>query len=240
MAELSAAQESTLRQLPGLLVWLNDEDEVVFTNDFGANKLGFTNIDQALGVPICKFPCKVSEYADIFRIQNQEVINKNTDLKVLDVHPFVNGEMLTLLTQKSKIDFDNKNPGVMVLCTQINKSMLLNISFALAQSDKKFRSTHQAHRSYKISNRFQDSNLSARELEVLFYLVRGKTVSDISTILQISKRTIESYIENIKAKLACSNKQELIEKALDNNFIDFLPEELFLKKTIHLSLVISV
>ena len=67
---------------------------------------------------------------------------------------------------------------------------------------------------------FNNTNLSARELEVLFYLVRGKVVSDISSILQISKRTIESYIENIKAKLACNNKAELIEKALENNFID--------------------
>lgn len=239
MIELSDAQENTLRQLPGLLVCLNALDEVVFMNELGANKLGFHKIESSKGVPIRNFPCKVAEYADIFHVQNQEVLNHNKNLKILDVHPFVNGEMLTLLTQKSRIRDDNNHHGVMVLCTQINRSMLLNISFALAQSDKKFRSNVSIARSYNISNQFKNTNLSARELEVLFYLVRGKVVSDISTILQISKRTIESYIENIKSKLACNNKAELIEKALDNNFIDFLPQELFLKNPTHLSLVIS-
>jgi DNA-binding NarL/FixJ family response regulator len=54
--------------------------------------------------------------------------------------------------------------------------------------------------------------LSQRELEVLQHLVKGKSAKIIAEILQISKRTVEHHIENIKQKTGCSTKYELIYK----------------------------
>lgn len=59
--------------------------------------------------------------------------------------------------------------------------------------------------------------LSNREKEVLFLVSKGLFAIQIADHLQLSKRTVEHYIENIKNKLNCFSKAELIQKA--NEFL---------------------
>lgn len=59
--------------------------------------------------------------------------------------------------------------------------------------------------------------LSKREKEVLFHTSRGLVAAEISSQLGLSKRTVEHYIENIKNKLSCYSKSDLIQKA--NEFL---------------------
>lgn len=57
------------------------------------------------------------------------------------------------------------------------------------------------------------SLLSTRERQCLELLLQGKTAKETATILILSHRTVESYFENIKKKLKCSNKGQLFSKA---------------------------
>lgn len=57
-----------------------------------------------------------------------------------------------------------------------------------------------------------DFYFSKREQDILFHLTRGKTAREIALILGLSKRTVEHYLENTKAKTHAANKSELIEK----------------------------
>lgn len=69
-------------------------------------------------------------------------------------------------------------------------------------------------------NHFQLSSilsLSQREKEVLSGVSKGLTSPQIGEQLRLSKRTVEHYIENIKNKLNCFSKAELIQKA--NEFL---------------------
>jgi len=54
-----------------------------------------------------------------------------------------------------------------------------------------------------VSNKNSQPRLTARELECIHWLIRGKTVPEIGVILNISKRTAEDYIANVKDKLGC-------------------------------------
>jgi DNA-binding CsgD family transcriptional regulator len=55
--------------------------------------------------------------------------------------------------------------------------------------------------------------LTRKEKEILMLTMRGKTARLISEIMNISRRTIESHLENIKLKMNVSSKSNLIEKA---------------------------
>lgn len=57
----------------------------------------------------------------------------------------------------------------------------------------------------------EDIILSARELEVLSHLARGKAAREIGMLLDISRRTVEHHIENIKHKTNCGSKAELLD-----------------------------
>jgi DNA-binding CsgD family transcriptional regulator len=54
------------------------------------------------------------------------------------------------------------------------------------------------------------TKLTKRELDCAHHLVLGKTYKEIALILELSPRTIEEYTNNIKRKMNCKNKAELI------------------------------
>jgi len=57
--------------------------------------------------------------------------------------------------------------------------------------------------------------LSPREKECVKLLVQGKSAKESASLLKLSPRTIEFYFENIKNKLLCSSKQEIVVLAKD-------------------------
>lgn len=70
------------------------------------------------------------------------------------------------------------------------------------------------------SNASAKFNLTKREHECLYYLSKGKTAQQMADIFFISKRTVEKHIDNIKSKLNCKNKSELIDKLMEDKLIN--------------------
>lgn len=61
--------------------------------------------------------------------------------------------------------------------------------------------------------------LSQREIGCIIYLLKNKSNPEIGQLMNISLRTVETYIDNIKAKLNCSNRFELIDKLRMDKYI---------------------
>ncbi len=75
--------------------------------------------------------------------------------------------------------------------------------------------------SYKIDDNF---SLSKKEFECLFYLVQGRTMKEIARFMNVSFRTVEFHLNNVKKKLHCNKKSQLIDILLKNNvFSSLLP-----------------
>ncbi len=75
-----------------------------------------------------------------------------------------------------------------------------------------FNTTHDLNHHLPIS-KINNYYFSKRETECLHYYVQGKTSKEIAVILQLSKRTVENYLQNIKDKIGVSTKSELIHQA---------------------------
>lgn len=56
--------------------------------------------------------------------------------------------------------------------------------------------------------------LSVRQQQCANLLLQGMTAKQIAKELNLSGRTIEHYIENLKKKLQCKNKAQLLCKLL--------------------------
>lgn len=61
----------------------------------------------------------------------------------------------------------------------------------------------------KISKR-KNIQLTERQHQCAELLLQGKTAREIAELMGLSRRTIEYYLCNIKSKLECKNKVELI------------------------------
>ncbi len=68
---------------------------------------------------------------------------------------------------------------------------------------------YQRNFGYYLGNQFNHQYLTKREVDILILLKSGIKICDISKVLYISKRTIETYLERIKAKLNCKTLFEL-------------------------------
>jgi DNA-binding CsgD family transcriptional regulator len=68
----------------------------------------------------------------------------------------------------------------------------------------------------KIAQRPQTNaaQLTPRQMDCLYCLVKGMTYKQIAKTLNLSPKTIEHYLDTIKLKLNCSNRSELINCAL--------------------------
>lgn len=62
--------------------------------------------------------------------------------------------------------------------------------------------------------RSDTANLSKREWDVARNILEGKTAREIAIQLYISPRTVERHIENIKIKLHCVNKIEIVRRLM--------------------------
>jgi DNA-binding CsgD family transcriptional regulator len=56
--------------------------------------------------------------------------------------------------------------------------------------------------------------------------MRGKSMKQIASILNLSVRTVESYFALIKLKLGCNNKSQIIEKAINSGFLHYIPDDI--------------
>ena len=54
--------------------------------------------------------------------------------------------------------------------------------------------------------------LSARQLEVVRLMLKGRTYAQIAAELYISRKTVDTHVQHIYAKLGVRNKLELLNK----------------------------
>ncbi len=73
-----------------------------------------------------------------------------------------------------------------------------NTDYAMSSNYKSFRS--------------KNINLSPQQLRMIPFIIEGRTAKEIARLIHLSPRTVEEYINSIKAKLHAKNKADLIGK----------------------------
>jgi len=77
----------------------------------------------------------------------------------------------------------------------------------------------ESQKIYKLGEEYGDLYLTQREMDCIVLIVQGKTIVAIAAELALSPRTVEFYLHNIKSKLRCRTKAQLIEKIMQNNLL---------------------
>jgi len=79
----------------------------------------------------------------------------------------------------------------------------------------------------KKKNYYKKSELSAREIECLFWAALGKSAWETAKILNITENTVKKHLNNAISKLDCQSKTQAITKALLINEISLLNLSMF-------------
>ena len=73
---------------------------------------------------------------------------------------------------------------------------------------------------YGLGGKHGSAYFTRREAECMVLLLKGKTISGVAKILKLSPRTVEYYIKNMKSKLGCRTKYELIDLVYASDFMN--------------------
>lgn len=65
-----------------------------------------------------------------------------------------------------------------------------------------------------------DPVLTAREAEVLEYVTLGLSAKEVARYLELSPRTVERHVENVRLKLRARNRAHMVACAVQAGFLE--------------------
>lgn len=170
-------------------------------------------------------------FADLYRQHDLEVLTKNQPITTFE--PLMvdkNAALVSKALRQPIVDDEMNVIGVLGICEAIPiKNGLGELISVVARQDIKNKSLlDYAPKAYKPSSYAPEFKLTRRESECLFLLIRGKSAKEIALFFEISHRTVEAHIENIKQKMNVATRSELMTKAIDTHMFEIIPRGEFL------------
>lgn len=219
-----------LENIPGLLIAkdLNSNYSII-TNDY-ARLLGWKDSDQCEGLTDFDIPCQAVEAAPQFVLLDQKAVKNDAGILSLYVCNYSNGLKVLLSSKKPIFNEQGVITGIFGQVTDVSQSNIFQWIVSLKNSDKRMVEYSNNSNIYIINSEQSPLPLTKRQQSCLFLLIRGKTTKEIGAILNLSPRTIEEHISALKIKLDCFNKSQLIEKAIDTSFVNFVPMDMLERK----------
>lgn len=77
------------------------------------------------------------------------------------------------------------------------------------------KSTH----TYTLDGALEGKYLTGREADCIYFMLDGHTIKSVGSQLQLSPRTVEYYLQNVKDKLGCHKKTDVLAKIKQTSFI---------------------
>jgi len=224
-------------------IYIKDLNGVYLARNYFAaqmmNRLGFEDgIDKEAVVGKTDYDFVHKDIADTFRANDQEIISTNPQEPQIYCEDVVLSPHQTSKQFSTKMPFhDGKGRLIGILGSTVSQivdtsshsdsyehARQLLISALNSNSIASINNIPD-HISQCLFHR-QKSNhvllkLSQRELKCLYLISKGNTHKQLAYILDISVRTVETYLNNAKLKLSCKHKS-----GLTKLFWEYIDEEL--------------
>jgi len=218
-------KEDLILNLPGFVFFKDAQGVFQGANRLLMNMVGYTSLDQLVGTTDYDMKCEAAEHAPGFVAQDKRAMESGAST-ALDIHRLADGNVWVYLTKKERIlNSNGEVSGVACNSTIIDNPLLAQALITLVERDRQVFASID-HGSYYLDGTYDNYGLTLRESECLFFLLRGKSAKQIGKRLDISPRTVESYIENIKMKFNCKRKCDLIEQAVNSGLVNHIPSTL--------------
>ncbi|KAF3996847.1 helix-turn-helix transcriptional regulator [Glaciimonas immobilis] len=216
-------------KMPGCWGCKDQNSKFLYVNEAYARLIGLNNNIDIVGCSDFDLPCGASRCAGLFQRQDQEVISSAKSLRVLDIHPRSEGEWSAYIFTKMPMrDEEGRICGIIFHGENITSVRNLELEAFLTSVRGNQRGCDLLKQeSYFIKQERGSIKLTCRESEVLFFLMRGNTAKMTSSILNISRRTVEQYVTYLKAKFAVVSKYELLDRAIELGYLSYIPQSLF-------------
>lgn len=220
-----------IQQMPGFVAFKTVDSIYASANELCAKLAGYKNVNSYIGTTDYEWKCEAVKFAEEIRRQDQLVLQGKQSWNSFNILKFDTGDVTCYFSQKSVLRHPNgKVLGLLFVGTILPNFALSKVLSLLNLSHQINKQNKLQHNIYPIIEGNKQNNteldLSQRESECVFYLLRGKTSKEIGKVLNISNRTAEAHIEHVKEKFNCKTKSQMIEKAINLGYFYHIPETL--------------
>jgi len=183
-----------IRQLPTLAGWKNIQFEYLDVSESFLPRMKLKNRDKLIGNTDFNLAFKSDEYPKKFREQDEKVINQKTMIKSIDIIDYYGIGVEIMNTIKFPVyDTAGNITGLGGIAISLDPSFIQHISHLTAHNNKNLgaiftKLKHEA--TYELNTIFGNKQLSKRQAECLFYMIRGNSAKMIANQLGLSVRTI--------------------------------------------------
>ncbi len=227
--------ESIIALMPGNVYWKDKKGRYLGCNRNVAKILKLSTPAEIIGKT--NYDLFDKKLADIAAKVDEQVMMTNKELALEEVGLNINGESAIYFTRKvplrnnngkvvgllgismdmterkfneekletlkAKLEIVNKVLTTLIASLASNENSAINNILDILNLSK--------INQYLAANQNKNSYLTKREFICLIYLAKSKTAKEMANILNISPKTVESYIKILRIKLGCYKKSELIE-----------------------------
>lgn len=177
----------------------------------------FNDRSDVIGKSDQEMPWK--QFSDRLREQDKMVLNGQ---ELVNVDPIIrtDGSKIFLITKKIPVYNETDNIiGVSGVSLELARDKFQNMFYLLCSMFSDCTDFIKEN-----DNEFCYGNIqfTKRQAQVISCLLRGNSAGDTGKIIGLSKRTVETHLENIKNLLGCYKKSELVNHAFDMGFIELM------------------
>jgi len=211
-------------QLPCICFWKDVDSRYIHINETSKTALKIENLQDIVGKSDYEMPW--GNIGDQLREQDILSLKSSHGKFWIDMPTRMDG--IKVLCMHKKTPFHSENGKV---------AGIVGVGFIIDTENYHHIPSLFACTGFKLSDFFFEGKqkeyiydkieFSKRQAQVISCLLRGYSAELTAKELTLSKRTIEFYIENLKDKLDCETKREIVNKAFELDFIDLM----FLKIT---------
>lgn len=200
---------SSMIKSPFCFYFLNFHSENVLLNSESLQVCGFSSMQEAKGHTMAD----IAEKYTALQVMNSHQLTMKTqkiqviedDVLLKNAHSF---QCMTIVLPW--YNEDNKIAGVLgcsVIPGKHSFSQSLSHIFNIGLYNPENHFAKQLTKQFLMNNIY----LSSREYQCVQLLKQGYTAKKIGKLLNLSHRTVEHYLENVKNKIGVSSKNELIQ-----------------------------
>lgn len=204
--------------LPLNVTFLNHEARTQKINENSAATSGFVSVKSAIGKSIADVTKPHS--AAIVMSHNREVIDQAKKGIYEETLDRKSDSIINVFAVKSPwYNADNKviglfGCGLSLGILPLAKSLSLIADIGMLHSSN----TQGNDQDFFAKSIRENIYFTKREQDVIYFLIRGKSAKNISEILGLSRRTVETHLNHIKEKMGVYTKSDLIEKLISSDW----------------------
>ena len=215
---LTAEGKAILDAVPSMIFIKNTDSRYNWGNKEWLSSLDLAKADELEGRTDFELPFK--EYADKYKSDDELTLKDGPQTFIDTVVLPKYGKVLALSNKTPVYDKGGMKKAVFCSATFIPGS---NLGEMLQKIRSTFKGNHKGAHNVK-RKRFYYSGIyfTRREAQVLHYYLNGANCKKIAYQLNLSQKTVEYYLEQVKVKTSTHNREALIKAAFDMGFLDLM------------------